>query len=671
MVTPVRPRAEGYGAQVGDEWYRLAPSVEAPLNVYTRDSLAPRTDDQDSDENVLDVGHAFSRSDLTGGEGLDFYPRPLTADRDPRDKTRFWDSSNIVIERPISGLPHAFTLCHDTETFWTPGTAPLDATGSAGQVYFIVDDTVHRFSNLIDTTADETDDLNVTLIQIASAEDGAVAVLDTNGDIWYKAPSVSTYLRIYDSTTDGPALDAKAIWIIKGRIIAYCDDTATAGDGLMLEISPVITGTIAAPALGASVYITIDTFPSVMLDCVDAGHAVVASFSDGSVRSYVPQADNQGGTPDLTIKGRTQMPQGEVPYRLAYNSGTILVFTIDSDNDHARVYSGTVLDDRFQYIVGQLQLRRTWLNAVETYPAYTANPISTRDAIYFWLGEAASTWNLWKYDLVTNGLFRERGDARTSRPLGSTLFEDRFTFIVGADVIRENDSYVPEGYLITPNINFGLNTLINFTAFVLEGLNLEGGAEVELFRSTNEGAILDPNHASWVSVTILDDFTQSGVEQQRINVQANSLALKIVVRASSSQADAPQVPRFAMRAIPKHRDWIAEVPINVSDYIEAPGRMPLRISYLGQQTMDRLMAQQGQTTVLRLLQPDVVLVGVVHNLGLPVTFRSERGSQGKYMQMVFLGTFLTDESLAAAIGTEGLGIGTLGLSELGTGEDYE
>lgn len=661
MVVPARPRAEGYGVAIGDEWYRLAPSTAAPIRIVTRDSLAPRTDDQDSDENVLDVGHAFSRSDLTGGEGLDFYPRPQIADRQPRDKTRYWDSSNLVIERPIAGHPHTMRLCAGTETWWTPGTPPADMAQGGGQLYVIVGDTVHRFANLADITADETDDINVTLLQVVAGNDGAVAVLDTNGDVWYKAPSVSTYLRVYNSASDGPALDAKAIWLVKGRIIAYCDDTATAGEGVMLEISPVITGTTGSPALGATTYMTVDTFPSLMLDCVDAGHAIVAAFSDGSIRSYVPIADNQGGTPDLTIKGRTQMPQEEVPYRLAYNAGTVLVFTLDANTDHVRLYSGTVLDDRFDFVVGQLQLERTWHESAESYPAYTANAMSTRDAIYFWMGETTSEWNLWKYDLVTQGLVRERGDARTSRPVGTVRFEDALTFIVGANVIRETDTFVPEGYLITPNINFGLNTLINFTAFILEAMNLEGGAEVELLRSTDETAILDPNHASWVTVTTVIDAAQSGVEQQRINVTANTLALQLRVRASSSLADSPEVPRFAMRAIPKHRDWAVEIPINCSDYVEAPGRMPLRITGEGQRIQDRVFAQQGQSTVMQLLDPDLVLVGVVHNLGLPVDYRSERGSQSQYVVVSFLGSRLVTIEEVAAIGADGLGLDTLGL----------
>lgn len=668
MVIPTRPKAQGFGAVVGDEHYRLAISPEMPLRVFTKDSLAPRTDDRDSDENVLAIGHSFSRSDLTGGEGLDVFPRVHTTERQPRDNTRFWDSSNIVIERPDAGQPHVLRLARDTETFWTPGTAPTDMASGAGQMYVLVNDTVHRFADLTDTSADETDDINVTLIQIAADNAGAVAVLDTNGDIWYKAPAVSTYLKVYDSTTHGPMFDAKAIWLVKGRIIAYCDDTATAGDGVMLEIGPVITGTVGTPTLGASTYTTIDTFPSVMLDCVDAGHAIVASFTDGSIRSYVPQTDAAGTAPELTIRGRTPMPVGETPYRLAYNAGTLLVFTIDSDADHLRLYAGTVLDDRFDFVVGQLQLMRTWLSSVETYPAYTANAVSTRDAIYFWIGESSANYNLWKFDLVTQGLFRERGDTRVSRPLGTVIMEDRLTFVVGSDVIRENDNYVDEGYLITPNINFGLNTTINWTAFVIEAINVEGGAQVIYYRSTDEAAILDPNDSTWVEITTVNDSVQSGFEHNRINVQSNQLALKILLMNGSDGADSPEVPRFALRAIPEHRDWVAEIPINVSDYIDAPGRMPLRVGGLGNETVARALSQQGLSTVLTLYDPAITLVGVVDNVGIPFTYRSDRGSQGRALQMIFLGSRLTEETQVAAIGSDGLGIGTLGIATLGIGE---
>ena len=94
------PKGEGYNALVGDQWVRTAPNAQQPIRMYTRDSLAQRTDDSGSVyENTLDIGQAFVRADFTGGEGLDWSPRQLTrlGGEEANDQTKYWDSANIDI----------------------------------------------------------------------------------------------------------------------------------------------------------------------------------------------------------------------------------------------------------------------------------------------------------------------------------------------------------------------------------------------------------------------------------------------------------------------------------------------------------------------------------------------------------------------------------------------
>jgi len=462
-------------------------------------------------------------------------------------------------------------------------------------------------------------------------------------------------------------LDAKAIWLVKGRIIAYCRDTGSAGNGIMLEISPVITGTPGTPTEGAHTFSIVDTFPAVMLDCVDAGHAIVASFDDGSVRSYVPQTDSAGTTPDLTIRARTTVPRGEVAYRLAWNAGILLLFTTDTNDDHARLYVSAVLDVRFDYVVGNMQLLRTWHASVESSPAYTANAISTRDAIYFWVGEAASDYNCWRFDLVSQGLTRERADSWASRPLGTVVMEDVLVYIQGTSLYRDAATFKPSGYVISPNINFGLNTPINWQAFVAEVSNLdEPGSKVEVYRSSDPESILDPDDAGWVLVTTITDVVQSGVEWPQVNVTSPSLAIKIVLYASDDGSGSPSSRNTAVRAFPKHRDWIIEVPINVSDYVEVPFRVPLHVPGLGDDTFHDLLDQQGAAVAIDVLDPPIVLRGVVDQVLIPVTYQSRRGSQGRVAMMRFRGTRIpTDDDIAAPQGLEGVGIGMVGVDMVG------
>jgi hypothetical protein len=638
-----------------------------PLRYYNQDSLAERQDSRGSpEENVLDLGYAFSRSNLTGGEGLDWYPRQAGETRRELDQIRFWDSSDLIITRPDAGRPYTVELASETAAFYTPAAAPVDMGASKDRVYLIAGDTVYRFDDFDNATPDDTDDLNVTLVQIAVGVDNTVAVLDANGDIWLKGAQTETYLLIYDSSADGPMLAAKAIWLVKGRVIAYCNDASTASDGIMLEIAPVITGTPATPTEGAHVFTTVDTFACVMNDCVDAGHAIVAAFSDGSVRSYVPQADAAGDAPLLTIRARATMPGGENPFSLGWNSGQLLILTLDSDHDHARLYSGQVLDVRFDYVIGGLQLLRTWEESGETAPAYTKNMVSTRDEVLFWIAEATSENNQWRYDLVTQGLFRDRRDERGT-PLGSVSFDDSLAFLEGNDLVTTTALHKTSGYLITPNITFGLNTPINWTAFVLEAISLEGGAEVALYRASDPEAILDPDHAAWILVTTLADVINSGVEQTKINVTSNTQALMVVLTASADAATSPSVTRFAMRGLPKHRDWIAEVPVNISDMVSAPGRAPMRIPELGDQTLGLLLSKEGASTVLTVLDPPITLRGIVDKIVIPTATVGTRGSQGRVAVLVFRGSRVIGAGGGGAVetGITGLGIGLLGVATLG------
>ena len=64
------PKAQGYGVLVGEAWFRLAPDDQAPVRIYSKDSLAPRQDDRGSVyENVLDVATCPVAKDSIGTRG--------------------------------------------------------------------------------------------------------------------------------------------------------------------------------------------------------------------------------------------------------------------------------------------------------------------------------------------------------------------------------------------------------------------------------------------------------------------------------------------------------------------------------------------------------------------------------------------------------------------------
>ncbi len=672
VIAVTRPRAQGYGAQVGDKWFRLAADPDTPLRTYTRDSLADRFDQSTNpDENVLDLGHAFNRTNLTGGEGLDRWPRVTGELPIATDPIRFWDSENLDIRRPASGAPYELTLVKDVVTFDTPAANPVDMGTSKDNIYVIHGSTVERYADWADTTPEDTDVIGVTLIQLAVGQDNSVAVLDNAGDVWFKGSQADAYVKVYDSTTDGD--NAVGVWWVKDRIIVATNDTATAAAGSLIEFLPTMGGTPASPTAVPAIYTTFDTFEGECYDVVDAGHAIVACFSDGSLRSYVPQTDTAGGVPLLTIRAQVDVPEGEVAYRLGHNLGVLLVFTVEeipsSSMTHARVYQSSVLDVRFEFVVGQLQLLRTWENSIESAPSYTTNIVSTRDQMFFWIGETTATYNLWRIDLVTIGVFRQAAHARTTA-VGTVIFDDRLAFCDGADVVIENTTnFVTEGYLITPSITFGLNTAINWTNFTIEATNLDHfGSQVDMYRSDDPAGLLDKNHSSWILVTSLTAQAQSGIEQAVINATSNSLAIQIRVFAATDLVDTPTLNKFGVRGLPRHRDFIVEVPINVSDMVEAPGRMPLRVPGIGHTNHTALLDLQGKSTTLEIPDPPISIRGIVDNILEPVTYTTDRGSQSRMAVLVFRGTRLGGGTAAAGVGNAGWGVAKMGITTMGIGE---
>ena len=671
-IAVTRPRAQGYGAQIGDDWFRLAAGPDTPLRFYTRDSLAERVDQSGNpDENVLDLGFAFSRSNLTGGEGLDRFPRTVGEIPVETDPIRFWDSENMDIRRPDSGDPYSLKLVKDVLIFDTPTGTPVDMGTSRDNIYVIEGNNVLRFQDWADTTPEDTDGLGVVLVQLAVGQDNSVAVLDTDGNVWFKGSQTASYVQVYDKATDGDA--AVGVWWVKERIVVATNDPASAAAGSLIEFLPTMGGPTGTPTAVPPTYTTFDTFEGECYDVVDAGHAIVACFSDGSLRSYVPQADTAGAAPLLTIRAQTDVPEGEVAYRLGHNLGVLLVFTIEeipsSSKTTARVYTSAVLDVRFEFVVGQLQLLRTWEDSIEAAPSYTKAVVSTRDQMFFWIGEDTATFNLWRIDLTTTGVFRHGAHARTLA-VGTVIFDDRLAFCDGADVVIEHlTDYVADAYLITPSITFGLNTAINWTNFTIEATNLNvTGTQVELYRSDDIAALQDKDHASWILVASLTAQAQSGVEQAIINATSNSLALQVRLFRSITRTDTPSLERFAVRGLPRHRDFIVEVPVNVSDIIEAPGRQPLRVAGKGEANHTRLLDLQGRSTTLTIPHPPMVVRGIVDNILEPVEYTTSHGSQSRMAVMMFRGTRIGGSQAVAGFGNAGWGVAPMGITTMGIGQ---
>ncbi len=657
----IDPKAEGYGARIGDLWVRLAASSEFPLRYYTKDSLAPRIDQRgQTDANVLDLGYAWARTELDGGEGLDWSPRsiPVNESVTANDVPRFWDSSNLDVSAPAAGDQYTLKLTKQYELFdETVLKAVADIGASANFVFVADDSTVYWYDDWQAASLVGSVVLSSAVTMLAVSAGDQVAAVTDDGSVHLREPGALTFTEIY--TAGGANEPVSAIWFVKGRFVAFRQNAA----GIFGELGEL------APD---GTFVTFDTtgvytVPSV----VSSGVAIVAAVTDGTVRSYVPEQSNQldPTTVNLVIRGRTDLPKGEIPSVLGGTVGVLTILTIASETDGTttRFYRAEVLDSRFNYIVGQLQLLREWFSTGESVDVI-ANMSTTRDALFFTITEDDNESHVWRFDLVTLGLSRY-ATAFTGTGNATTLFAGTIAVLnpASGNVWIESDLYQSTGYLISPNITFGLNTDIAWIATMVEAIQVSGsGAQVELYRSIDPEAILDPNHLSWQLIQRVSNSSQSGVEQPLLNTKSRTLALQLRFTPSSGGLETPLVTRTAVRGIPTHRDWIVNLPVNVSDSVEVHGRAPLHISGLGDTLQVQMLNLVGNHVELVVLDPPMTFRGVIDNVEQPVRYLSQRGSVTTVLIVQFRGSRAT--STIFPTGDAGLGIGLLGVANMGIGQ---
>ena len=677
--TPKFPKAEGYNIKVGPTWFRTVAAPDNEIIIGTRDSLAQRVDQTALPTRaVLDIGYAWARTDLSGGEGLDWDPREIALERNEidLDRIRFWDSANIQTERPeTQGEQYKLELARvfQDSKFVVPN--PIDMTVSNLNIYVAGDDQVLIFSSWTDGTPFSATGLpeGDNIIAIAAAPNDTVMTTHESGDIFVK-PSTVTIFEIAYNHLQPAKPEAKGIWYLQGRFIASTFEAPDASE--LIELvwdGSAGDWTTIAP-------LTIDTADAEFWSVVESGPAIVAACNDGTVRSYTP--DSSGATPTMVLipRSRTTMPEGESPILLGSNAGVLVIMTTadheQEDRQELRLYKAEVLDERFDFVVGQLQLKREW-RAAEHEGLVTRNMTNTRDSIFFFVKEEnneqqAVDESLWRLDVVTQGLTRVAVTENVNLN-GLVIFNQ---FIGGIDfnsnlvLVSDPDLHQIEGYVIFPNITFGLNTPITWIATIVEAFDLvDSGGQIELFFSDNPQAILDPNHPTWVLTQRLSSQGASNLEVPFANLRSRTLSLQLRIKASTALSISPKVTRIALRGIPAHRDLVMLVPFNVSDYVSAPGRRPIRIPGLGNSLHDQVLSLVGSSVEALVIDPPMGFRGIINNVSEPVELVTSRGSVTRYVTVEFRGQRLTQT--VPPTGDSGMGLGLMGIAIIGIGQSED
>ena len=669
LSQPVRhPKAEGYNLRVRQEWYRTVANSQTSIQIGTRDSLAERIEQDGSIyTNVLDVGYAWGRTDLSGGEGLDWDPREIALDRNQTDLDliRFWDSNGIETSRPdTAGEQYSLRLSR-SERNWDGVVAdPVDLGTSDNFVFFADGETVSWYDSWDNITpiGSAVPAAGERIIALAVAPNDTVMATTEDGSCYVKTPLSPVFETAY-TTLPATHLDAKGVWYVNGRFImtAYDDEESAQLWELAWD------GTDWTPDA------EIDTATSPFWSVVESGPAIVSACGDGTVRTYTPTADDVSLA--LLPRARTTMPTGETPILLGANAGVLLILTTadrtEADRQELRLYQAEVLDARFNFVVGQLQLKREWLGT-EHEGLVTRNMTNSRDNIFFFVREerqGSLFESAWRFDVVTSGLTRTASVPDVD--LNSiVVFENilgSIDFANGVIILADSARHQTFGYMIFPNITFGLNTDIAWLTTVVEAHDLvDQGAQIELLRSTDPEGILNPDHPSWVLIQRISAPGGTSIEVPLTNLRSRTLALQIRIASTEQNTISPKVTRIAIRGIPSHRDLIMLVPVNVSDYVSVPHRTPMRVPGLGNDLHTEMLDLVGENVEVLLIDPPILFRGIVNNVSEPIEYLPNRGSATRHCLVEFRGQRLT--TAETATGDAGMGLGLLGIATLGIGQ---
>ncbi len=640
------PKAFGYDGAVGDIYVRLAAAPDRQLTYVTAPSEQRGLQTQENPEDFgRAVGQSFSRSAFYNGEGLD---RAHRRDGTDRDWARYWDSYNIDTSPPTPGQAANIKLLHDTERVQEP-----DATGP--QYLEVIDDEVF-YSDGQDVVRVNTPTGTPGLTEEAPEAGGTPSTVEGlavwEGELYAALGAEGVHTRSAAGTWSAfNALNpTTGLWAFKGRLLAESDDG-------LYEMPDGTTPTSSlvgwATGKGSCTSVT------------DAGPVLLAACSDGYIYSI---GENDAGSA-LEVKGQTFI-EGEIPVAVGVGAGQVFYTTrkLNSAGGYiSRLYRAEVANVNSLFTLVNAQFLREWGDDTVTYDPTPHKIVATRDSVYMCSRDGDNVY-AWRYFLATGGMSRWFTFSLTSPAAadgtthGIGVVGDRlFVTITNHGFYRELTTYASEGWLVTPLIDFFIAEPKTWAEAGLDVTHANG--TVNLYYSIDPDSINQPTGTGiWRPVAVNQS---DGANTYAIaSTESRFLAGKVVLASDITQTSTPLVRSLSFIAYGPNVGAVLDLPVNVSDQIERPGRKPLRIEGRGEAVFQALRELEGDSVLVELFRPELRLQGVVEQVAVPVDGITSRGSPTTYAIVRVRGRPVSATSTLLVDG-EVLGIGKLGVTPMG------
>jgi len=641
--TITNPKRYGYNLSIDNILLRTAVAPGREMTIQSSDVQAGQEVNvkQNPEDFTSNLGRIYSRNNFTAGQGLDTAHR---ADGKPDDVNRFWDSKGIDVFHGDDETSYNIHLLYQTTTqslsFQSDNNYMTQTTN--GHIYVTDEDNINYYNGTswsVINAATSGATHNFTGIAAFGNNLYATTKNTTTGSqlLYYNGSSWSVL-----TTAQSSAGGLTGVWYVKNRLwITGNDGTAE----YVWEVNPFDTWDVTWLATGDAI-VEIEPTHSVT-GIVDGGAAVLAASTDGTVYSFKLSSNV------FVNQGQTKIPFEEV-HSIAAAEGIIFLGTKEVARNVGRLYRLELVAADNLYVLANRQLIKEWITAVDTTPK---SMFVSRDSVYIGIKEADNEANLWRYYLPTGGLARDLQTSGNGFVTGITQYDGKFFIsVTNSDVYKETSTYELEGYLMLSAADFFTAESKQFVGAEISTKNLATDTSVELHYSTNFEDLDNPETATFTNA--LTQVTGVGDEEKQIAEVSRYIIGKVVLKSVAGVAT-PYVKSVQFRALARPELVVVQIPVNISDRVERPGRTPIKVKGLGDVLYSSLRSKEGDSVTLEIFEPNEIIKGVIEQISYPIQSNDVVGSDTLYAMITVRGTrqsTLTDVTTIHVTGISAFGI---------------
>lgn len=649
------PKRYGYDIQLDNIFLRTAVGPNREMTIQSSDVQEGQINvKQNPEDFTSNLGRIYSRNKFNAGQGLDTAHR---TDGKPDDVNRFWDSKGVDVFHGDDETSYHIHLLHKTADVNVRG----GSTQFAGTNNYMTQTTDGKIWVTDNTSVYYSTDGN-TWVEVAAGVNNAthnftgiaafgnkLFLTTANGTtasqlIEFNGTSTWTVRTTAQSSSGG----LTGVWFVKNRLwITGNDGTAE----YIWEVSPFNKSWSSSDLQDADSIVEVEPTHE-FTGIIDGGAVVLAASTDSTVYSFKLVSGS------FVNQGQTKIPFEEV-HSIEATEGIVFLGTKESTTNTGRLYRTELVTADDLYVLANRQLVKEWV--VTGIDATPHAMFVSRDSIYMGVKEGNNEVNLWRYYLPTGGLARDLQTSGNGLVYGITQTSGNFIVSVsGSDIYKEQSTYESEGYLVLSAADFFTAEQKQFVGAEISTINMPDNTEVELLYSTKFEDLDNPESASFTPG--LTQIGGTGDVEKQIAEVSRYIIGKVVLK-STNNVDTPKVKSVQFRALARPELVVAQIPINISDRIERPGRKPLKVKGLGDELYAALRDKEGDSVTLEIFDPSEIIRGVIERISYPIQSNEVLGSDTTYAIITVRGTRQTVLGDVTSVNT--LGISAFGIMRFG------